>query len=136
MKCCFVNNFRPNVSLHYVNFYKEGSESLYKSRYVLLSRITLNRQTVKGAMRAKVPTRPKAVKYSSPKGISSISLLETRVMSTCLACCCFSKTNRLTAMLGTVVSGRSIIVLCCHHPACNGQSPKHILISVQKNDEA
>lgn len=28
------------------------------------------------------------------------------------------KNRGLTAMLGTAVSGRSIIVLFCHHPAC------------------
>lgn len=95
MKCCFVNNFKPNVSLHYANLYEEGSESLYNSRYVLLSRITLNGQTVKGATRDKVPTGTKAVKYSSPKGISSISLLETSVMSTRLACCCFRRQTDL-----------------------------------------
>lgn len=39
-------------------------------------------------------------------------------------------------MLGTAVSGRSIIVLCCHHPACNGQSPRHKLMNVQKNGGA
>ncbi|KAG7231042.1 hypothetical protein INR49_025072 [Caranx melampygus] len=40
-------------------------------------------------------------------------------------------------MLGTVVSGRSIIVLrCCHHPACDGQSPRHKLRKVQENDGA
>lgn len=26
--------------------------------------------------------------------------------------------------------------ICCHHPACNGQSPRHKLINVQKNDGA
>lgn len=44
--------------------------------------------------------------------------------------------NGLTAMLGTAVSGRSIIVLCCHHPACNGQSPRHKPITVHKNSGA
>lgn len=40
-------------------------------------------------------------------------------------------------MLGTVVSGRSIIVLrCCHHPACGGQSPRHKPRKVQENDGA
>lgn len=62
-------------------------------------------------------------------------LLKTTTVST-LARRSISKRSGLTAMLGTAVSGRSIIVLCCHHPACNGQSPRHKPINVQRNDSA
>lgn len=39
----------------------------------------------------------------------------------------------LTAMLGTAVSGRSIIVLRCHHPAWTGHSPRNTAQNVQNN---
>lgn len=39
----------------------------------------------------------------------------------------------LTAMLGTAVSGRSIIVLRCLHPAWTGHSPRNAAQSLQNN---
>lgn len=71
----------------------------------------LKRTDCKRGYERSVPAGTKTVKFSIPKGTSIISPLTTKTVSTCLAYWSFSKTHLLTAMLGTAVSGRSIIVL-------------------------